>query len=57
MSYAAIAVALLVLLVLFKIMKGILKIFLLILLVLAGLYYFNSESIPFAEPEKTSSFW
>jgi hypothetical protein len=58
MSYAAIAVALLVLLVLFKIMKGLLKIFVLLLLVLAAVYYFNTEpSAPAEQPEKSSSIW
>ncbi len=57
MSYAAIIVALLVAFILFKIVKGMIKIFLLMLLLLGVMYYFNGENLPFTAQEKSSSIW
>ncbi len=55
MSFAAIIVALLVAFILFKIVKGMIKIFLLLLLLLGVMYYFNAENLPFTTQEKSSN--
>ncbi len=55
MSYAAIIVALLAAFILFKIVKGMIKIFLLMLLLLGVMYYFNGEIFSFTTQEKSSS--